>query len=75
MYARAHIHAHTNMHTHAHTRTYTHTHLVEVGVLGRSAVRGLEDGMARQVVDVAARRNANATNLHAYIHTHIHAYM
>ena len=38
-------------------------HLVEVGVLGRGAVRGLEDGVAGDVVDVAAGRDADAADL------------
>ena len=35
-------------------------HLVEVGVLRRRAVRGFEDGVASDVVDVAAGRDADA---------------
>src|ERR1022692_4833033 len=38
-------------------------HLVEVGVLGRRAVRRLEYGVAGRVVDVAARRDADAADL------------
>jgi hypothetical protein len=37
--------------------------LVEVGVLRRGAVGGLEDGVAGDVVDVAARRDADAADL------------
>ena len=38
-------------------------HLVEVGVLRRGAVRGLEDRVAGLVVDVAAGRDADAADL------------
>ena len=38
-------------------------HLVLVGVLRRGAVRRLEDGVAGDVVDVAARRDADAADL------------
>ena len=37
--------------------------LVEIGVLGGGAVGRLEDGVARIVVDVAARRDADAAHL------------
>src|SRR5690606_9511267 len=37
--------------------------LVQVRVLGRGAVGGLEDGVAGQVVDVAARGDADAAHL------------
>ena len=37
--------------------------LVLVGVLGRGAVRGLEDGVAGDVVDVAAGGDADAADL------------
>ena len=36
--------------------------LVLAGVFGRGAVGGLKDGVARGVVDVAARRDANAAD-------------
>jgi hypothetical protein len=37
--------------------------LVQVGVLGSRTVRGLKDGVARLVVDIATGGNADASDL------------
>ena len=50
-------------HEHAREQHRAGVHLVLAGVLGRRAVRGLEDAMAGHVVDVGPRGDADATDL------------
>jgi hypothetical protein len=49
-------------------RTPVRVDLVEVGVLRRGAVRGLEDGVAGIIVDVAARGDADASSANRHGH-------
>ena len=50
-------------HEHAREQHRAGVHLVLAGVLGRRAVRGLEDAVAGDVVDVGPRGDADAADL------------